>query len=323
MKPAFIFHPAFEGHETGPGHPESASRVRRVNEAVRGGPLEARLAFYRPEAATAAHVEAVHSVSYHRFIEEACLSGGMMVDSGETLVGADSYEAALLSAGAAIKAVDLVLSGEAPSAFSCARPPGHHATREKAMGFCLFNNVAIAARHAQQAHGLERVLIVDWDVHHGNGTQDIFYEDPSVLFFSIHQSPLYPGSGRAGEEGRGAGKGFTINCPIPPGSGMDSYRTAWDELLLPAARRFRPDLLIVSAGFDAHKDDPLADIELVDDDFAELTRRAMDLADELCGGRLVSVMEGGYNVDALCRCVQGHLETLCEGCPAPSADAGT
>jgi acetoin utilization deacetylase AcuC-like enzyme len=306
---SFIFHPDFDQHDTGPAHPESWTRTRRLYENVRRGPLAERIAFVEPPRATHAQIEAVHAPTYRYFIEEACLSGGMMVDSGDTLVGEQSYDAALRAAGAAISAVDRVMGGNA-AAFACARPPGHHAVRDRAMGFCLFNNVAIAAAMRRPPTTSARVLIVDWDIHHGNGTQDIFYEDDSVLFFSIHQRPLYPGSGAVRATGRGRGEGFTVNYPVPAGSDMAVYRRAWNEVLLPAARAFKPQLLLVSAGYDAHLDDPLADVRLCDEDFHELTRRTLAIAQEHCGGRIALMLEGGYNVPALCRSVQKTLEAL-------------
>lgn len=311
-RPAFIFHPDSDTHDTGSSHPENWTRTRRVYDYVRKSATAGRLQFLEPPPATHAQVEAVHAPAYRRFIEEACLSGGMMLDSGDTLVGEESYAAALRAAGGGVHAVDLVMSGGAPQAFSCARPPGHHACEARAMGFCLFNNVAVAARHAQRAHGVERVLIVDWDVHHGNGTQDIFYTDPSVLFFSIHQRPLYPGSGALTETGSGAGEGATINCPVPAGAQIDLYRKVWDKVLVPAARAFKPGLVLVSAGYDAHEDDPLADVCLCDADFAELTRRTLAIAQQCCGGRMVLLLEGGYNVPALCRSVGQTVQALCE-----------
>ncbi|MDH7516549.1 MAG: histone deacetylase, partial [Bacteroidota bacterium] len=189
-------------------------------------------------------------------------------------------------------------------------PPGHHAERNRAMGFCLMNNVAIAARYLRERHGCERVLVVDWDVHHGNGTQDIFYEDPSVLFFSTHQSPLYPGTGAASERGKGAGEGMTMNVPLGPGAGDEQFRSVYENLLLPLATEFRPDFILVSAGFDAHKDDPLANLQVTESGFAYLTVLVKEIAACHCGGRIVSVLEGGYNLDALARSVAAHVRAL-------------
>jgi acetoin utilization deacetylase AcuC-like enzyme len=209
-----------------------------------------------------------------------------------------------------LNAVDAVVPGSARNAFCAVRPPGHHATPNRGMGFCLFNNVAVAARHAQRKHGLERVLIVDWDVHHGNGTQDIFYSDPSVFFFSTHQWPLYPGTGRADETGEGAGLGTTMNYPFPAGAGRAEILGAVRNSLLPAAERFHPDLVLISAGFDSRIGDPLGRFTLTDGDFADLTRAAMEIADRYAGGRVVSVLEGGYSPEGLARAAAAHVETL-------------
>ncbi len=216
---------------------------------------------------------------------------------------------ATLAAGAAIAAVDAALDGLAPRSLALVRPPGHHATPTRGMGFCLINSVAVAAAHAL-ARGLERVLIIDWDVHHGNGTQDAFVESDRILYCSVHQSPLYPGTGAASERGRGRGEGFTLNIPLPPGQGDDVYRRAFDDRLLPAARAYRPELVLVSAGFDAHRADPLAGMRLTEAGFADLARRADDLADGCAGGRLVAVLEGGYDPDALARSVATVLRVL-------------
>ncbi len=279
-------------------------------ETVRDSGLGERLHWLRPQPASVQAIERVHTGAYRQFIEEACLSGAMMVDSGETLVGEDSYRAALLSAGGVMLGVDEVVQGRASSAFVATRPPGHHATQDRAMGFCLFNNVAIAARHAQCVHGIERVLIVDWDVHHGNGTQDIFYNDASVFFFSTHQHPLYPGTGSAAEQGVGPGCGYTVNCPMAPGAGFKEYQKAFLETLTPAARRFKPQLMLVSAGFDAHDNDPLADISLHESDFGQLASIVMDIAAELCNQRVVFALEGGYNIPALTASVLAVIDVM-------------
>ncbi|NNG45673.1 MAG: histone deacetylase, partial [Deltaproteobacteria bacterium] len=224
----------------------------------------------------------------------------------------NSYQIALLSAGGAIAGADAVTSGKADRAFCAVRPPGHHAARDEGMGFCLLNNAAITVRALQESHGISRVMVIDWDVHHGNGTQSIFWEDPSVFFFSIHENPafLYPGTGRQWETGRGAGEGTTLNAPMPPGAGDDEYRLAFEQTLAPAAERFRPEFLVLSAGFDAHRDDPLADLELTEEGFRFLSRFAVDLANRYCGGRIVSILEGGYERESLTRCTEIHIREL-------------
>jgi len=253
-------------------------------------------------------VARVHNPRYIAALHDLAAGGGAWLDA-DTMVAPDSVAVALLAAGAAIAAVDAALDGHAPHAFALVRPPGHHATPRRGMGFCLLNSVAIAAAHALD-RGLQRVLIVDWDVHHGNGTQDAFETDPRVLFCSLHQSPLYPGTGAATERGRGAGEGFTINVPLRAGGGDDLYRHVFDERFLPAARAYRPELVLVSAGFDAHAADPLGGMRLTESGFADLTHRVVDLATESAAGRVVAVLEGGYDPAALARGVAATLRVL-------------
>ncbi len=259
----------------------------------------------------------MHDPRYRAAPRALAAAGGGYV-AAATFVRPDSREVALLGAGAALAAVAGALDGRQPRAFAAVRPPGHHAMPGRGMGFCLVNGVAVAAVHAL-ARGLDRVLIVDWDVHHGNGTQDAFYESDRVLFCSLHQSPLYPGTGAAGEGGRGRGEGFTLNVPLRPGLGDADWLRAFDERVLPAARAFRPELVLVSAGFDAHAADPLASTRLSEAGFAALARRVVDLAADHAGGRVVAVLEGGYDPPALGRCVAAVLRVL-DGAPAdPSA----
>jgi acetoin utilization deacetylase AcuC-like enzyme len=307
---AIFYHPDCLLHETGSHHPEKPERLEAVRTRLESAPFASRLHWYRPEPAPAHWIERVHSPEYRQFIEEACLKGKSHVDFGETAVSPESYHAACLAVGAAIGTVDAVFRDGYQSAFSLARPPGHHASMEKAMGFCLFNNIAIAARYAEETYGLERVCILDWDVHHGNGTQDIFYQSPSVLFCSIHQLPLYPHSGEFHETGAGAGSGLTVNCPLPNGSGIEQYMEALQTEILPEIRSFQPQLFLVSAGFDAHRDDPLADVVLDSRDFHTLTRWMMACAAQFTNGRLVSILEGGYHLDGLADSVFEHIRAL-------------
>jgi len=253
----------------------------------------------------------VHSPSYLRIVAQDVNDGVPVLSTGDTAIkGQASLDAARIAAGGLLEAVDAVCTGRVANAFAVSRPPGHHATPNKGMGFCLFNSVALAARHAQAAHGLERVLIVDWDVHHGNGTQETFYEDGSVLFFDTHQSPLYPGTGAADETGRGAGAGFTINCPFPAGAGRKEIIGAFRERLIPAADLFRPQLVLVSAGFDSRVDDPLGRFTLSDADFTDLTRIVREIADRHAGGRVVSTLEGGYGLDGVAAAAAAHVGAL-------------
>ncbi len=309
---ALIEHDACLHHDTGSYHPESPDRLRAVRAAIEHAGLESKLRWMRPDPIDLKALESVHSRAHVRRVEEGCLRGAGPIDGADTVVCFESFEAARLSAGGAFLAVDTVLKGEAHAAFCALRPPGHHATPEHAMGFCLFNNVALAARHAQQAHGIERVAILDWDVHHGNGTQDVFFADPTVLFASIHQYPFYPGTGSAEEIGSGPGEGYTINEPVPSGAGLDTFEAMITERFAPAVEALKPGLILISAGFDAHAADPLGGLELHAPDFARLTRLVRDLAEGVCDGRVVSVLEGGYNLKALGLSVTAHLEALLE-----------
>jgi acetoin utilization deacetylase AcuC-like enzyme len=302
--------PRFRRHETGPGHPERPARLEAIERRLEDSGLLARLIPVEPRPVEERWLEEVHAPGYIRHVERACAAGERILDSPDTGIGAESFSIARLAAGGVLALVDAVLEGRLDNGFAAVRPPGHHAERDRAMGFCLFNNVAVAARYAQRRHGAGRVLVVDWDVHHGNGTQHAFEEDASVFYCSLHQWPLYPGTGAASERGRGAGEGFTLNLPLPPGSGDADWLRAFDRVLLPAADAFRPDLLIVSAGFDAHRDDPLAGTLLSEFGFRGLTERVCDLARRHCGGRLVSVLEGGYQLRALADCAAVHVEAL-------------
>jgi acetoin utilization deacetylase AcuC-like enzyme len=292
-------------HDTGPGHPEQRARF---DAALRGlaGPVHSVAA----RAATEDELALCHTRSYLQTASRDVLSGSHILSTGDTDICAGSYTAAVHATGTVLTAVDLVIGQAARNAFCVVRPPGHHATTERGMGFCLFNTVAVAARYAQQKYGVKRILIVDWDVHHGNGTQDIFYMDPSVLFFSTHQSPWYPGTGAAKETGEGPGEGLTINCPFPAGSGRDQILGAFQERLLPVAEDFRPELVLISAGFDSRGGDPLGNFLLTDQDFADLTMLMMEVADKHAHGRLVSVLEGGYSLSGLTNAVRAHTGCL-------------
>jgi acetoin utilization deacetylase AcuC-like enzyme len=303
----YLSHPAFLEHLTPLGHPERPDRLRaieRVMEAERFQSLERDLA----PLATLDDARLAHLSGYVDAISRAVPSEGLVRLDADTTMSPGSLEAALRGVGGAMRAVDEVMTGRVANAFVASRPPGHHAEHDRAMGFCLFNNAAIAARHAQRTHGAERVAIVDFDVHHGNGTQDIFWSDASVFYGSTHQMPLYPGTGERSE----TGVGNIVNAPLRAGDDGEVFRAAMDEVLLPALDAFSPDLVIVSAGFDAHVRDPLAEIRLVEQDFAWVTRRLLEIAARRCGGRVVSLLEGGYDLEGLSRSVAVHVVTLME-----------
>jgi acetoin utilization deacetylase AcuC-like enzyme len=304
----FLSHPSSLAHDTGP-HPERADRIRAIDAM-----LEQRdwLGWDRREAPEVdlARVEAVHPRSHIDAVREHSARGAAFDLDTPTSTG--SWDAALHAAGGACAMVEALLGGEVPVAFSALRPPGHHAELARAMGFCLFNNVAIAARHALDTLGADRVMVLDWDVHHGNGTNAIFYESSEVLFVSLHQWPFYPGTGALADVGSGEGTGFSINLPVPAGSGEATWLSLVKHLAIPAAREFRPDLLLVSAGYDAHRDDPLADCELMTSSYGELARHIRALGEEL-GVPVGAVLEGGYDLAALASSVVATMEALADG----------
>ena len=303
---AFLADPIAKEHDTGPGHPE---QIARWDAAVRGVAAFG-LTETSPRTATFDELSLCHTPAYIRSAKRDVEQGLDALSTGDTDICARSFEVAARAAGVCLNAVDLVMARRAANAFCIVRPPGHHASQARGMGFCLFNNIAIAARYAQQKYGVERVLIADWDVHHGNGTQDIFYADPSVFFFSTHQTPWYPGTGDTDETGEGAGRGTTLNCPLPAGSGREQILGAFRAELAPAMARFRPDLIMISAGFDSRLGDPLGHFRLTDPDFAELTNLMLEMADKHAGGRMVSVLEGGYNLGGLTQAVAAHAAAL-------------
>lgn len=298
-------HPACLQHDPGPGHVERPARLRAVLQALDHDRYAALDRIEAPQA-TREQLWRVHSAAHVGEILLGAPPDDLLALDPDTVMGPGSTEAALRAAGAVVAAVDAVLGGEVRRAFCAVRPPGHHATRERAMGFCLLNNVAVGAAHALAAHGLKRVAIADFDVHHGNGTQDIFEREPRVLFASSHQSPLYPDSGS--EDERGVGN--IANGTLSPGAGSYEFRELWDGVLLPRLDAFKPQLVLVSAGFDAHRDDPLADLRLGPDDYAWITERLVALAHAHAGGRLVSSLEGGYDLAALAACASTHVTAL-------------
>jgi acetoin utilization deacetylase AcuC-like enzyme len=308
----FVYDGVYLKHDTGAGHPERPERLTAIVEQLKQKGLLAKLVELKPAAAPVEWLTKVHTPAYVERVGRSCRAGAGYLDSADTPVSTNSYDVALLAAGGVLCAVDAVMEGRVENAFCAVRPPGHHALKERAMGFCLFNNVAIAARYIQHKHKLARVLIVDWDVHHGNGTQACFYDDPTVFYFSTHQSPFYPGTGSAEERGEGSGRGFTLNVPLPAGSEDAQYKQAFEEKLKPAAAAFKPDFVLVSAGFDAAKGDLLGGMKLTPAGYAQLTRIVKEIARQHCQGRLVSVLEGGYHLEALAASVEAHVRTLAE-----------
>ena len=303
MTTALITHPDCLGHETPEGHPEQIARLEHVLAALEGKDLRRVIAPLVAED----DLLRVHPHSHIETIRAAAPKEGIIQLDADTYMSPGTLAAAHRAVGGAVRAVDLVMSGEAQNAFVATRPPGHHAERETTMGFCLFGNVAVAAKHALDHHGLSRVAIVDFDVHHGNGTQDLLEDDARAFFVSSHQFPLWPGTGTADDTGP---HDTILNLPLAPGTGGEGFRKIYEDKVFPAVTAFKPELLLISAGFDAHRDDPLADLRLTEDDFAWVTGRLCDLADNLCGGRIVSCLEGGYNLMALAQSAAAHVDVL-------------
>ena len=306
---AYFWTPESLMHDNG-RHVENVERARRLApERVLPQVPSLRHMEITPHDASE-WVLRVHEESHHRFVREACAGGKCILDGGDTLAGPGSYEAALAAVDAALSAADAVVGGSADNAFCAARPPGHHALPFQSMGFCLFATASILVRYLQEKHGLRKIAVVDWDVHHGNGTQDIFWRDADVFFVSLHQHPHYPGTGLAGETGEGAGEGKTLNIPIPAGTPEEQYLAKFEGSVIPAIEEHGPEAIVVSAGFDAHRDDPLGGLMITEAGFACLTGWVKTLAESLCEGRLICLLEGGYNLDALERSVVAHLREL-------------
>ncbi|MBI1825801.1 MAG: histone deacetylase [Planctomycetes bacterium] len=304
----------FERHVTAPGHPERPERLVAIAQSLEKSGLADQCVRIAPKPIEATDLRRVHDQDYLTRLEEACLRGDSYIDVPDSNICRESFEIARLAAGSVIVAIDEVLNGQIKNAFCAVRPPGHHAERHMSLGFCLLNNIALGAAHLLEAKKLERVLILDWDVHHGNGTQHTFESDPRVMFISIHGHPglLYPGTGYAEERGRGNGEGYTINVPVlPPGRDV-TYRAAFEEVIMPAIENYRPQFMLISAGFDAHALDPLAPLELETESFGWMTDAMTSAARRHCEGRLVSVLEGGYHLEALADSVALHLDRLIE-----------
>ena len=306
MSTLLITHPACLDHLTPAGHPERPDRLRAIDRAL-GHERFRPLVRVEAPAASLETIALCHPMQYVTAIRDASPKEGLLGLDADTTMSPGSFEAALRAAGGAVHAVDEVMTGKAANAFVATRPPGHHTETARPMGFCLFNNAAIAARYAQRQHGIERAAVVDFDVHHGNGSQDIFWSDRSVMYGSTHQMPLYPGTGAVSERGE---HNTVVNAPLRPGDGGDEFRAAFETVILPRLRDFRPDLIVISAGFDAHMRDPLANLNLLETDFDWATRKLMEVADASAGGRIVSVLEGGYDLEGLANSASAHVAAL-------------
>jgi acetoin utilization deacetylase AcuC-like enzyme len=308
MRVGYVYDPIYLKHDTG-NHPENANRLAAIiGYLERTGPWQ-QLNFIKPRLATREEISLVHTKQYISEVETLASRGGGQLDL-DTIISPDSYDVALYAAGGTIQAVDAVIDGSLDSAFALVRPPGHHASTGRGMGFCLFNNVAVAVAHILHKYKLERIVIVDFDVHHGNGTQDVFYSNPGVLYVSTHQSPHYPGTGSVDQIGEGEARGTTINIPLPSGCGDEEYNQVFGQIIVPAIRCFKPKIIVVSAGYDGHWSDRLAGMHLSIAGFAQITGIVKQLANELCDGRLVFSLEGGYNLTALSASVGATFEVL-------------
>ena len=319
----FVWSEAFLDHGVRPGHPESPKRLEALSEAIREEGMRESLIFLEPYLPAMESLHAVHDPAYLEAFREAVARGDRHFAARDCAISGGSYKAALLAAGGVMAGIDAVLSGRSDNVFCAVRPPGHHAGRNFAMGFCFVNNVAAGARYARSAHGVRRIYILDWDVHHGNGTQALFEEDPLTFFCSLHEHPsfCYPGTGRRLEKGKGLGLGATLNVPLAPHAGDRELLEAFEREVVPSIEAFRPELILLSAGFDAHRDDPIAELECTEDAYIHMTRRVLELADRHCEGRVVSVLEGGYRTESLVSSAIAHIKTLQgrEGSPCSSA----
>ncbi|MBE0480193.1 MAG: histone deacetylase [Dehalococcoidia bacterium] len=311
MNTGLVYDPLYLEHDTG-AHVENSQRLVETVKVLQDSGLMNRLALISPRPASIEELCLVHTEYHTGHVQRAASKGGEWLD-GDTYCSPESFTVALHAAGGVLRGVDAIMNKEVANAFALVRPPGHHATPDQAMGFCLFNNIAVAAKYARAGFGLTRILIADFDVHHGNGTEEVFYEDPSVFYFSTHQYPHYPGTGAITDQGSGEGRGTTLNIPLPAGCGDAEYLRAYREILVPLAQRFKPELILVSAGYDLHWADPLSGMQLTVDGLAEIVGIIKGLADELCGGRLLLTLEGGYHLKALAYSIKATLEVLLGG----------
>ncbi|MEM7407989.1 MAG: histone deacetylase [Pseudomonadota bacterium] len=313
MTTGFHYDPIYLAHQPGRGHPERPERLEAAIAHLQAQTWFDQMPAVRAAPASLDWVYTIHAPDYVARAQAACAAGQAHLDVPDVGISTASYDVALAGCGAGLALADAVVSGTVDNAFGLIRPPGHHAETSLALGFCLFNNVAIMARYLQQQYGFEKVLILDWDVHHGNGTQHSFENDASVMYISLHQYPFYPGTGAHSESGEGAGRGATVNCPMPAGATDAHYQAAFTERVLPAIDNFAPEVVILSAGFDAHANDPLAQVDLTTSCYAWMTLRMLEVADKHAGGRLISILEGGYDLRALSESVALHVETLLHG----------
>lgn len=310
MTTGLLYDERFLLHNPGNGHPERKERIERTWAYLKTLPWFNTLKHTKSEPAEESWIAQIHEPNYIRRVRESSAEGCNFLDTLDVGINENSFNTALLAAGGALKLADFIFKGELQNAFALLRPPGHHAEPGRAMGFCLFNNIAILARYIQKQYGIDKVLILDWDVHHGNGTQHTFEENPGVYYISLHQYPFYPGTGAASETGSGRGRGFTLNCPMPAGVGDKEYQAAFLEKILPAIDQYKPQIILISAGFDAHRDDPLAQICLSTECFGWMTERTMETAKKYCGGKIISLLEGGYHLEALPRSIARHVAAL-------------
>ena len=306
----FLYDDIYLTHDTGSFHPETSERLVSIRNRISGADWFKEITVLKAKEAELETISLVHDKGYIETVRRECEAGFMGLSTGDTVICKESFYVAKMAAGGVLAAVDAVVGGKAKNAFCAVRPPGHHASQYRGMGFCIFNNIAVAAKYAQKKYKLDKVLIADWDVHHGNGTQDVFYKDDTVYFMSTHQWPLYPGTGRSSETGEGKGKGFTMNRPFPAGSGNNEIIGAFRDDLLPAAKKFKPDLVLISAGFDSRVDDPLGGFNIDDEGFRELTRIMIEISKISGKGRLISILEGGYNLRGLASAVYAHMDEL-------------
>ena len=306
----FVFDERCMAHQQDPGHPESPQRVMAIRKALESGGLLSMMQNIPAREATDEELQLVHTPAYIEKVKQICADAPEVLGPDVFILTPKSLTAARLAAGGGFAAVDAIQEGKVRRVFCDTRPPGHHALPNQAMGFCIFNNIALAARYAQKKHGLKKILIVDWDVHHGNGTQDIFYEDPNVMYFSSHHYPFYPGSGSNLEKGNGEAKGTTLNLPMESGAGDADFIEGYEKQLLPAALAFKPEIVLVSCGFDAHYQDPLGGMEVTEDGYGRLTELVVKIANETCGGKIISFLEGGYDLGAISASAVEHVKGL-------------